>query len=172
MSIVLQVTTDLRQQLQESEAEFEAINSHLEGKDKKIAKRDATVVRLKDQAKLIEKDLDACKTKNRRLEALLAEAKPATVEVALSAREYEEVDALRLRDRMIKDKNDELWMVEEQRAELVRQLDMVETEVERMQEDLVTKDILLSKEKSLVDKLQREMKQLHAVVKKAEGMLL
>jgi hypothetical protein len=94
---------------------------------------------------------------------------PQTCEVALSARSYDEVDAIRLRDDLVAAKDKELWMVEAQRAKLCEQLDQVETEVERMQQDLLAKEVFLSQKKAEVDRLKHEQKQLQAKVAKAKG---
>ena len=92
-----------------------------------------------------------------------------TEEVALSARSFKEVDALKLRDDALHAKTEEIWLVEEQRSRLSTQLDQVEEEVERMQETLMEKDVTLAKRKETVDRLEREMKQLSQQIKKAKG---
>ena len=93
----------------------------------------------------------------------------STEEVALSARSFTEVEALKLRDDALHAKTREIWLVEEQRAKLSVQLDQVEEEVERMQETLMEKDVSLSRRKETVDRLERELKQLMQTVKKAKG---
>ena len=92
-----------------------------------------------------------------------------TAEVALSARSYVEIDAIRLRDDLVAAKDKELWMVEAQRAKLCDQLDQVEAEIERMQQDLIAKEVVIGQKKVEVEQLKHEQKQLQAKVAKAKG---
>lgn len=159
----------LNEHIHEDEVAFEKLQQHMDQQQKEVDKKEGDKVAARKAEAAAEKEAARLGAVNRKLEKKLKEKKPQMVEAACDARAYEETDVIRLRDGMLAAREKELWMVEEERAKLCVQLDQVEEEVQRMQEQLVVKDMMLNKKKTEIEEYARQMKQLHAKVAKAKG---
>ena len=112
-------------------------------------------------------EVDRYKTITRRLEQRVDELQPPMADAELSARSFSENTLIEIRDNAIIAGKEQIAVLTKEHASLGAQLDDVEAEVTRLQNVLVSKEVMLNKaavtEAKLMEscaKLERELVQL------------
>ena len=133
-------------------------------KDKKIESQLKELSELKDLLAQSKKMIQRRDEQIKRKDTLISNMKPETEDVCLSARSFSENMMINLRDQAIDAKEEQLALLNSQNEDLNENITRVESEVEKMQKDLLAKDdeITVKRKKithltNNIDRLEREL---------------
>ena len=111
-----------------------------------------------------DKELDRHKVIIRRQEKQIDTLTPDTEDVCLSARSFSEDMMISLRDEAIDAKEKQIALLNQQNENLLENLDSLESEIHKMQKDLVSKERIINKKQRYgehlehkIDKLERDL---------------
>ncbi|RHY18081.1 hypothetical protein DYB32_010440, partial [Aphanomyces invadans] len=150
---------EVESQLKTADAEFEALKAAGE----ECKKLNAEMSQLHAQ-------VDQLNVINRRFDKQLREKTSVVmVDACLSARDFSENQLISLRDDAIAAKAKELSLVTAANDGLRAQLDALETELERLEAALTSKDVELHRNAKRMDKLERHVATLEAAAKQTRG---
>jgi hypothetical protein len=130
---------------------------------------DDAKARLQDLILFKDKESVRHKETIRQLQIELSKTKPETEDVCLSARSFCERDALRLRDETIMGQQKQIDMLTEENTSLHENVTNLETELKRLQMELLNKDVLSHKLEEKIVHQSNQMETMTQRIKKLKG---
>ncbi len=154
---------DLQEEIKKEGEEFDLLTEALADKDGEVNKHLETILNVREQLAIQEKETDRHKVIVSRLEKTIDKLKPPPMEdICLSARSFSEDMLINLRDEDIAGKAKQIDMLTESNNKLLINLDTIEDSVEKLQQDVLKKNITISKlesslraKEALVDKQEQ-----------------
>ncbi|ETV99644.1 hypothetical protein H310_07713 [Aphanomyces invadans] len=161
---------EVESQLKTADAEFEALKAAWEHHQADQTDRGEECKKLNAEMSQLHAQVDQLNVINRRFDKQLREkASVVMVDACLSARDFSENQLISLRDDAIAAKAKELSLVTAANDGLRAQLDALETELERLEAALTSKDVELHRNAKRMDKLERHVATLEAAAKQTRG---
>lgn len=174
----------LRRQLDAKDRQVEDMQAQLDAGAQQLAmageafrQKDDALYSLSQQVSVLATRLEQSEASNEHLQGLLREAteqiqslQPGEmVDVALSARSFDERVTLQERDNAITAEKQQVQLLTNSNASLVENLNAVEKELEAMQEDLIAKDQDVAELRQQLKDSQRETAAVERELKKHAG---
>ncbi len=151
-------TKSLEEDIKKEHEEFDMLTEALADKDKEIVKMQEDKQIWQQSLTTLEKEIDKLKVKLHRQELIIASHKPPeSAEVCLSARSFSEEMLISLRDEDIEAKGKQINLLTDANTKLLVNLDTVEESIEKMQQDILDKNINISKLESVIRKKDAEI---------------
>jgi chromosome segregation ATPase len=167
---------DTQHQLKQSDEEFDLLTEALADKDKALAEKNGRIYDLEEISRGLEKQLERVSAQLRRAnkEASKSEKdnhkkRAETVDECLSARSFSENQLISLRDDALAVKDTQIALINKNNQSLRENIEQLETEIERMQADMVIKDRAYSKLRLEKEALEDEAVELKRACEVKEG---
>ena len=160
---------ELRQQLKQSEDDFEDIKRALEEREAGKESLEERVAKLTKRAQSQTQEIDVLRTKLRRRDCQLKELSVEKQDVCLSARSFSERELISLRDEALEVKDKQISLINANCAKLEVNLVQLEQEIERLHVDITRKDLDYTKLKASCDSKGQTIAELQRKLEECQG---
>ena len=160
---------ELRQQLKQSEDDFEEIKRALEEREAGKESLEEKVAKLTKRAQSQTQEIDVLRTKLRRRDCQLKELSAEKQDVCLSARSFSERELISLRDEALEVKDKQISLINANCAKLEVNLVQLEQEIERLHVDITRKDLDYTKLKASCDSKGQTIAELQRKLEECQG---
>eukprot|EP00944_MAST-04C_sp_MAST-4C-sp1_P007179 g7179.t1 len=159
----------LEKRLKQEEDDFEEIVKLTKAKEKEIEDKNSELKLQMEKINGFDKELDRHKVIIRRQEKQIDTLTPETEDVCLSARSFSEDMMISLRDEAIDAKEKQIALLNQQNENLLENLDSLESEIHKMQKDLVSKERIINKKQRYGEHLEHKIDKLERDLQKKGG---